>query len=83
MEPIIELSFGEKLAGTTFNPSNDGDVDKVKQAAAAFMNAINNARLSTAISTEGQSTLNSIWDTAIVTSLEAQMLAVKAITWKY
>lgn len=85
MEPTKELSFGEKLAGTTFNPSNDGDVDKVKQAAAAFMNAINDARLKQAkeISVEGQTTLNNIWDAAIVGSLEAQMLAVKAITWKY
>lgn len=77
------LSFGEKLAGTTFNPSNDGDVDKVKQAAAAFMNAINDARLNSKISADGQNTLNNIWDSAVTRSLEAQMLAVKAITWKY
>lgn len=82
-EPQKNTTFGEKLAGTTFNPSNDSDVDKVKQAAARFMDAINDAHLNTKISLEGQSTLNSIWEASKVTALEAQMLAVKAITWKY
>ena len=83
MEPTQELSFGEKLAGTTFNPSNDSDVDKVKQAAAKFMDAMNDARQNSTVAAGAQMTYNSIWDAAIIASLEAQMLAVKAITWKY
>lgn len=83
MEETKDISFGEKLAGTTFNPSNDGDVDKVKQTAAAFMNAIYATRNNSTLPTEAHSTLSNIWDAAIVSSLEAQMLAVKAITWKY
>jgi len=76
-------SFGEKLAGTTFNPSNDSDVDRVKQSAANFMNEIDNANRNTKVSLGGQDTLNSIWEAAKMRALEAQMLAVKAITWKY
>ena len=78
---LRELTYGEKLAGTTFNPSNDGDVDKVKQAAASFMNAINEAARNK--QSETSKLENQIWEASIMRALEAQMLAVKAITWKY
>lgn len=77
------LSFGEKLARTTFNPSNDGSVDKVKQAAATFMNAIDEAKKEARRSRETSVTEDLIWESAIMRALEAQMLAVNAITWKY
>jgi len=82
MEPTKELSFGEKLASTTFNPSNDGDVDKVKQTGAVFMNSIESA-WTEACANPMSPIRVAIWDQAKVRALEAQMLAVKAITWKY
>lgn len=76
------LSFGERLAGTTFNPSNDSDVDKVKQAAAAFMNAIENAYVA-ACASPMDDIVQDIWRESKLDALKSQMLAVKAITWKY
>lgn len=75
------MTYGEKLAGTSFNPSADSDVDKVKQAAAAFFDAIREASMNK--KSETTKLENDIWNSAIMRGLEAQMLAVKAITWKY
>lgn len=82
MEPTKDLSFGEKLAGTTFNSSADSDVDKIKQAAAVFMNAIHDLRKWPGMNAEIVM-LDDMLKHAEFTALEAQMLAVKAITWKY
>lgn len=77
----LALSFGGKLAGVSFNPSNDNAVDKLKTAAANFMNAIKEAE-----DEQGESlsmSAEEIFSAPKLRALEAQMLAVKAITWKH
>ena len=79
----IKQTYGERLAGVSFNPSASGDVDNVKQAAAIFMDAIHDAAgAKDQQSAETSKLENNIWQSATVRALEAQMLAVKGITWK-
>lgn len=81
-----DLSFGQKLAGVSFNPSNDSHVDLVKSAAANFMDAIENADWANFKNGEvipDNHITKQIMAQAKLRALEAQMLAVKAITWKY
>lgn len=79
-------TFGEKLAGVSFNPSNDSHVDRVKKTAADFIDAIEDANWSNFIhgeKIEDNHIVKQIMQQAKIRALEAQMLAVKAITWKY
>ncbi len=77
------MTFGEKLAGISFNPSNDSDVDEVKNAAAKFMDSIHEAQEKMTAHVPIQSIPERLMEEAKIRALEAQMLAVKAITWKY
>ena len=74
-----ELTFGEKLVGITFNPSNDGDVAEIKTKVAELANLLYERN------SQNESSLLSkaIYDAAIVSLLEAQMMAVKYVTLKY
>ncbi len=74
-----QLSFGEKLVGITFNPSNDGDVAEIKTKVAELANLLYERN------SQNESSLLSkaIYDAAIVSLLEAQMMAVKYVTLKY
>lgn len=74
-----ELTFGQKLAGVTFNPSGSHTVDDIKNSAAGFMDAIDNAeeRFEDPTSVKAK-----LFEQAKLRALEAQMLAVKAATWK-
>ena len=74
-----ELSFGEKLVGITFNPSNNGDVAKIKTKIAELANLLYQRNEDN----ETSQLSKAIYDAAIVSLLEAQMLAVKYITLKY
>ena len=72
------LTFGEKAAGITFNPSNNPEVDRLKRMAADFIDACNDAR--------GNAQSNSAkryYSTAITGMEKAQMMAVKAATWQH
>jgi len=72
------LTFGQKAVGITFNPSNNGEVDRCKQQ---FANSIDqmHALRSSETSTAEQKRLASV---AITELQGAQMWAVKALTWK-
>lgn len=77
--PIKELSFGEKLVGITFNPSNDDKVAKAKQLCAELANLLKE---------EHQSELRSglsamLYEHTIGEILNAQMNVVKVLTLKY
>ena len=70
-------SFGQKAVGLSFNPSNDNDVDKVKQTYANVIDKLNYLR-----STTESGEVKRLCSVAITEAQGAQMWAVKAITWK-
>ncbi len=73
----MELTFGQKAVGLSFNPSGDDEVTKCKQAFAAEIDRMHELRLTS--NSQEQKRHASI----AITELEsAQMRAVKAITWK-
>lgn len=82
LQPQIEkrvLTFGEKLVGITFNPSNDGDVSEIKTKCAELANLINERA-----SHQEQSEISTpIYEGAIQRLLDAQMWLVKYVTLKY
>ncbi len=73
------LSFGEKLVGIQFNPSNDGDVNIIKTKFAELVNLLRDKA--------GQQETSEIgirvYDGVIEKLLDAQMWAVKFVTLKY
>lgn len=73
----MELSFGQKAVGVTFNPSGLDTVGTVKQSFAEQIDALNELRASS--TSQEQKRLASVAITEIQT---AQMWAVKAFTWK-
>ena len=40
-----ELTFGQKAMGVTFNPSNNADVDAIKNLCAELADKLNNLRI--------------------------------------
>jgi hypothetical protein len=75
---MTDLTFGQRAVGLTFNPSNDKDVQTVKQAYADIIDMMNELRLDSPYGKE-QARLAAI---AITEAQAAQMWAVKAITWR-
>jgi hypothetical protein len=70
------LTFGDRAVGLTFNPSGDPAVDKCKRGFAALIDQMDDLRKR---STGEQARHCSI---AITQMEDAQMRAVKAITWR-
>ncbi len=75
-----ELTYGGKIAGVDFNPSGDKQVAEAKAISANLIDLI--------AGPDGQKLSNSplhsqLIDAAVFAVLEAQMMAVKAITFKY
>lgn len=80
-EPQISrgMTFGEKLVGLTFNPSNDDKVAKAKRLCADLADLLHeemNLRISSRLS-------NVLENNAYCEILNAQMNVVKALTLKY
>lgn len=73
-----ELTFGEKLVGITFNPSNDDIVHKLKSKYAEIIDMMNESRKIESINPEYQRYIS----IAITEAQTAQMRAVKAVTAK-
>ena len=73
---MSQLTYGQKLVGLKFNPSNLTSVDTCKQMYADRINVMNELR--TTSSSQEQKRLCSI---AITELQGAQMWEVKAITW--
>lgn len=71
------LSFGQKAVGLTFNPSNDGNVQKVKELYAEIIDLCNEMRNETV---DGE--VKRLLSVAITEAQGAQMWAVKGFTWK-
>lgn len=72
-----QLSFGQKAVGLKFNPSGDDAVTKCKQGFADSIDQMDTLRQQT------RSQQVARYCSAAITQMEiAQMMAVKAITWK-
>lgn len=79
MDAERALTFGEKAVGLTFNPSGDERVAKIKGLYAQIIDElVPGGDLDNGASGLGGRILGRAVNDAIV----AQMLAVKAITWK-
>lgn len=77
MESQQVLTFGEKAAGVTFNPSHDPAVDEIKKTSAKLIDLINDLR------NHASGDAARYFSKAISHIEDGQMNAVKAITWKY
>jgi hypothetical protein len=75
-----ELTFGEKLVGITFNPSGDEKVNRVKELCAELANLLyqdyDNRE-------EVTDFYDYLYEHAVGEILNAQMNAVKVLTFKY
>ncbi len=77
-----ERSFGERAVGLSFNPSGDPEVLKLKQLAAAFIDACQEMRVGPTPDTKPDSEVARMASVAITEAQTAQMWAVKAATWR-
>jgi hypothetical protein len=74
-------TYGEKAVGKSFNPSANGDVDKLKEAYAAIIDIMNDFRQGY-ITRGGNPEMVRLCSIAITEAQTAQMWAVKAVTWR-
>jgi hypothetical protein len=74
-----QLTFGEKLVGLTFNPSNDDRVGYAKKLCAALADLVKDYRDEPRESTELE---NQLYNHTIGEILNAQMNVVKLLTLK-
>lgn len=83
-----EKTFGEILVGKSFNPSSDSKVDRVKELCAELADILHDEMVDIAgQETEENSAVvylrEQIFRQAIAETLNAQMNAVKFLTFKY
>ena len=72
------LTFGQKAAGVSFNPSNNSQVDAIKGKFADIIDLLNDIRSKAQGSDETR-----MLSIAITEAQTAQMWAVKAVTWDH
>lgn len=77
MDEKETLTYGQKAVGLTFNPENNKDVHKCKEAFALIIDNMNRLR---ELSHDAE--VKRMASVAITEAQTAQMWAVKAITWK-
>jgi hypothetical protein len=75
---MTDQTFGQRAVGLSFNPSQDAAVDEIKQAYAKIIDLLDELRTDNPYGKE-QARLCSV---AITQAQDAQMWAVKAITWR-
>lgn len=76
-----ELSYGEKAVGLTFNPCGSEAVNEIKKLYAEIIDKLVSFRHGAGME-DGDMEKVDLYSTAIKEAQEAQMWAVKAITWK-
>lgn len=82
-ETVRELTFGEKLVGLNFNPSNNEKVDKAKKLCAELADLLNSESPNIGQeSTVPQPLKVTLFRHAIGEILNAQMCVVKVLTLK-
>ena len=72
-----ELTFGEKACGVGFNPSQDKGVALIKEKYADIVDLLHDILIH---APDGE--IKRMLSVAITETQTAQMLAVKAVTWK-
>ena len=72
-----ELTFWEKAVGLTFNPSNNEDVQELKELYAKIIDKLNDIRW------EWRSEKARLLSVAITEAQTAQMWAVKWVTYSF
>lgn len=72
-----QLTFGQKAVGLSFNPSGDEGVTRCKQGFADLIDQMNDLR-----NNSDSAGMNRHVSIAITQMENAQMRAVKALTWK-
>lgn len=77
---VHELTYGEKLVGITFNPANDDKISKIKTLCADLADIVNDVFME---KTSPSAQEVQIFNHTIGEILNAQMCAVKLITFKY
>lgn len=79
-----ELTFGQKLVGLNFNPSNDSDVQRAKVICAELADLVGNHFIEKNRNGESSSDLEiQLYNHTIGEILNAQMNVVKLLTLKY
>lgn len=73
---MSELTFGQKAAGVSFNPSGDPEVAEIKQDFAVIIDRLNTLR------GPADPEVARMLSIAITEAQTAQMWAVKAVTWR-
>ena len=77
--PQRQLTFGEKLVGFNFNPSNDDSVSKAKRLCADLADLLNDQKMKQ----ETSQLRELLFRHTIGEILNAQMNVVKVLTFKY
>ena len=75
------MTFGERAVGLSFNPSSNGDVDKLKILYADVIDHMNDFRKCYIASGDNPEMVR-LCSIAITEAQTAQMWAVKAVTWR-
>jgi hypothetical protein len=76
---MANQSFGQQLVGLSFNPSGDAKVQRAKELCAELADLVNNHYQAKSVESDLEKT---IYEHAIGEILNAQMNAVKLLTWK-
>lgn len=79
--PTREMTFGEKLVGLNFNPSNDDNVARAKQLCADLANLVEEHRNNE--QRERTQLEDKLYNHTVGEILNAQMNVVKLLTFKY
>ena len=80
--PQRELTFGEKAVGLTLNPSNDPNVQKIKEQFATVIDTLSDLRGDRPNTESPGPEAARMLSVAITEAQTAQMWAVKAVTWQ-
>lgn len=72
----VQMTYGQKAVGVSFNPSNKGNVNSCKKAYANIIDGLNDAREKTEDFEERR-----MLSIAITEAQTSCMWAVKALTW--
>ena len=82
VEEARQLTYGEKLVGVNFNPSNDDSISTVKKLFAEIADIVNN-EIGVVSAKETTAMQQTLFHHTIGEILNAQMNVVKLLTLKY